>query len=136
MEAVRLRAANALLGENAGRRGVWSMAAVGAAVIVVTTLVWIYGGLQRSRKPPRGPTPWPLLGNLVEMRQNFDRLNDWFLGYFSDDVKTYSLELPFTINPKMILTVDPVNVEYILTNIQKYGKVRTCTKSPMIQWNL
>lgn len=114
-------AASMLQGEDAGRELVWSiMVAVGAAVIA---LWWMYGALQTSTS---GPVSWPVLGSLLEMRRNMPRLNDWFLGYFSEDAKTWSLQLPFPIiRQKIICTVDPLVVEYILTNIHMYGKVRT-----------
>lgn len=114
-------AARMLQGEDAGRELAWSiMVAVGAAVIA---LWWIYGALQtRVRRSTSGPVSWPVLGSLLEMRRNMHRLNDWFLGYFSVDAKTWSLQLPFPIRQKIISTVDPLVVEYILTNIHMYGK--------------
>jgi hypothetical protein len=117
-------AASMLQGEDAGRELVWSiMVAVGAAVIA---LWWMYGALQtRVRRPTSGPVSWPVLGSLLEMRRNMHRLNDWLLGYFSEDAKTWSFQLPFPIRQKFICTVDPLVVEYILTNIHMYGKVRT-----------
>lgn len=99
----------------------WLTAAVGAAFTVSTSL-WMYGVLQRAHKSA-GPVIWPVFGSLLEMRRNFHRINDWYLEYFNEKVKTWSLRLPYPFNQTFIATVDPVIVEYILTNIQKYGKV-------------
>lgn len=98
----------------------WLTAAVGAAFTVSTSL-WMYGVLQRAHKSA-GPVIWPVFGSLLEMRRNFHRINDWYLEYFNEKVKTWTLRLPHPFNQTFIATVDPVIVEYILTNIQKYGK--------------
>lgn len=103
-----------VVGEN-----VWITTAVGA-VITLSTSLWMYGVLQRGQRS--GPVIWPVVGTIMEMRRNFHRLNDWYLDYFSDAVKTWRLKLPYPLSQTIIATVDPVNVEYILTNIQKYGK--------------
>jgi len=101
----------------------WITAVVGAVITFSTSLsLWMYGVRQRGQKS--GPVNWPVIGSIMEMRRNFPRLNDWYLDYFSENVKTWRLKVPFPLSQNIIATVDPVNVEYILTNIQKYGKVR------------
>jgi hypothetical protein len=84
------------------------------------------GGTRASSKAKAkgGPVIWPVVGSFLELRRNYHRLEDWYLGFFSDDVKTWKLRIPFPLSQTLIATVDPVNVEYILTNIHKYGKVR------------
>lgn len=97
----------------------WSVVALAAAVI---SLAWIY--LKQRQKPKvkvrkGGPKQWPVLGSLLELRRNYHRINDWMLSFFSEDVQTFRMDVPFQ---RIVSTVDPVNVEYILTNIHKYGK--------------
>lgn len=107
------------------RRETWITAAI-ALVLIFTSSIWLqtFRALRGRRRIP-GPLAWPVLGSVLELRRNFDRVNEWTHSYFSDEVRTFSFVLPgFPRSLKIISTVDPVIVEYILTNLHKYGKVR------------
>lgn len=107
---------------NAGRVEAWITVVVALVVIVSSTWLWLCKRSGRRKRIP-GPAIWPVIGSMLDIVQNFDTLNDWYLSYFSDDVKTFAFAIPeFPRSLKFFATVDPVNVEYILTNIHKYGK--------------
>ncbi|XP_024379187.1 cytochrome P450 704B1 [Physcomitrium patens] len=102
-----------------GQQEVWIMAAV--SLVVVTASMWLW--LLSLRRRPPGPMIWPWLGSMLEIAPQFDTMNDWYLNYFSADVKTFSFGMPgFPSCTKFVATVDPVIVEHILTNVYKYGK--------------
>lgn len=105
-----------------GRREAWATIVIALVVITSSIWLWLHRVLRRGQRTP-GPVIWPVLGTGVEMKRNYPRLNDWFLGYFSDGVKSWKYRLPFPLSQTFVATVDPVVVEYILTNIHKYGKV-------------
>lgn len=111
-----------------GLNGSWVMPTVIAVLVVKLTSLSILmcrivsPGWGRRRKAPR-PVNWPVHGCVVEARRNFDRMNDWLLSYFSDDVTTFIFVLSaLPRSNRIVATVDPANVELVLTNIHTYGK--------------
>lgn len=104
-----------------GRREAWATIFIALLVIASSIWLWLYRVFQKGQRTP-GPVIWPVLGTGLEMKRNYHRLNDWYLDYFSEETKSWKLRLPFPLGQTFIATVDPVVVEYILTNIHKYGK--------------
>lgn len=104
---------------NDGRLEAWATIVI--AVVVISSSIWLW--LQTGVSKGPGPAIWPILGSAVEMKRNYRRLNDWYLSYFSEDVKSWKYMLPFPFSQTVVATVDPVVVEYVLTNFHIYGKV-------------
>ncbi|KAJ7516387.1 hypothetical protein O6H91_03G121000 [Diphasiastrum complanatum] len=96
----------------------------GWAVVVlilgfIASISWVYFNKWYPQKQ-KGPRSWVIVGSYFEARRNIWRVHDWLLEYFNSKCKTIMVNWGVFTN---ILTVDPVNVEYILkTNFSNYPK--------------
>ncbi|OVA08970.1 Cytochrome P450 [Macleaya cordata] len=67
----------------------------------------------------KGPKTWPLIGALIELLMNYERMLDWLTDYLVES-KTFKVPLPFT---SYTYIADPANVEHVLkTNFVNYPK--------------
>ncbi|KAJ4845189.1 hypothetical protein Tsubulata_037680, partial [Turnera subulata] len=66
---------------------------------------------------------WPLVGMLPQMLLNVHRLYDWFITMAEKCEGTYIFKGPWFANLDMLGTVNPANVQYIMsTNFANYPK--------------
>ncbi|KAJ7552926.1 hypothetical protein O6H91_06G077100 [Diphasiastrum complanatum] len=87
-----------------------------ATICVVT---WTWRWMLSTNSSYRGPPRWPLVGSYIEVISNKQRIHDWVTDY-AKLYKTFELRIGGT---RMIHTVDPINVEYILkTKFVNYPK--------------
>ncbi|KAJ7563655.1 hypothetical protein O6H91_03G119000 [Diphasiastrum complanatum] len=86
-------------------------------------LILYHGQIRAQGKSHvEGPFRWPVVGAYFEAKRNLWRLHDWNLSYFRRS-KTILIDFGLFVN---VLTVDPKNVEYMLsTNFLNYPKGRT-----------
>lgn len=100
----------------------WAFAAfsVTAAVLGISIGTWIWMCRRRRNQIiTPGPKSWPLLGSTLELTANFHRLFDWLTDY-AMHFPTFEAKY---IGFRLLFTVDPANVEYILkTNFSNYVK--------------
>ena len=98
------------------------------ALAVEGLLAWRWWNRRSSSTQVAGPKRWPLIGSTLEV--NWDRLHDWMLEQFSNNIRTFHLATVAIVSPlPSVYTVDPANVEHILkTNFANYPKVREVIK--------
>ncbi|KAJ7563657.1 hypothetical protein O6H91_03G119100 [Diphasiastrum complanatum] len=93
-------------------------------VVAFASWVILYHGQMRAQAKKcqvEGPFRWPVVGAYFEAKRNLWRVHDWNLRYFRQS-KTILIDFGLFVN---VLTVDPKNVEYILsTNFSNYPKGR------------
>uniref|UniRef100_A0A0C9S4V0 TSA: Wollemia nobilis Ref_Wollemi_Transcript_22298_2134 transcribed RNA sequence n=1 Tax=Wollemia nobilis TaxID=56998 RepID=A0A0C9S4V0_9CONI len=98
--------------------GPWAWA-IAATFGTLGIWIWIVKGKRSSVQITQGPRSWPLLGSILELSANFGRLYDWLTDY-AMVVATFDTYL---MGFRVLFTVDPANVEYILkTNFSNYVK--------------
>ena len=90
-------------------------------VVVFLLVLLVYILRPRRLVTIPGPKPHWLLGNLMEMRANMPRFNEWMMETMQKYGKSCSITLP--LFPPFITTTDPGNVEHVLkTNFDNYVK--------------
>lgn len=93
---------------------------VTAAVLGISIWTWVWICRRRDNHIiTAGPKSWPLLGSTLELTANLHRLYDWLTDY-AMHFPTFEAKY---IGFRLLFTVDPANVEYILkTNFSNYVK--------------
>ncbi|KAH7446262.1 hypothetical protein KP509_01G048400 [Ceratopteris richardii] len=87
---------------------------------VVTAAFWVWEHRRRQRGS-KDPRTWPLFGAQWEAMANMHQMHCWFQSFFTSSHRTVTLRT--FAGRIMYLTVDPVNVHYILKdNFQNYPK--------------
>ena len=95
-------------------------------VMVVTTLVvclgaWLWWYVYWSQRLNVTPTEWPVIGLLVQLKFNWNRLHDWITGIMH---KSHTIRVHVGFGFMAVVTVEPANVEHIMkTNFNNYPKV-------------
>ncbi|RZC81528.1 hypothetical protein C5167_044092 [Papaver somniferum] len=85
-------------------------------ISIVLAYVFMHRWNQRNVK---GPKSWPIIGVLIELLMNFNRMHDWATDYFVES-KTFKVPLPFI---SVTFIADPANVEHVLkTNFNNYPR--------------
>jgi len=101
-------------------------------VVIVTTLLVCLGAwlcwYRWSQRHCKGPKTWPVVGVLIEVVANWNRIHDWMTEYL---YRAHTIQSHAGFGFTGLVTVDPANVEHIMkTNFANYPKVLPLPPSP------
>lgn len=69
------------------------------------------------------PTNWPLVGMLLPLLRNVNRIHDWVSEILETSQLSFLFKGPWFTNMEMLVTVDPANIHHIMTkNFSNYPK--------------